>query len=154
MRAPMKTHHKMVDDWKREPEFELGREERQKREGPAVIAGPSQSAGKFGVVAERSDPPPSHKPSVILPPGTNPRKFYISCQKAISRGHDLPPGFRPTTGRDDSRPSSSLQPDHKAVTGRIWGSEIISTETVCSDRPSGWIARRSLPFRVPNILTD
>jgi hypothetical protein len=27
----------------------FGREERQKREGPAVIAGPSQSAGKFGV---------------------------------------------------------------------------------------------------------
>jgi hypothetical protein len=26
-----------------------GREERQKREGPAVIAGPSQSAVKFGV---------------------------------------------------------------------------------------------------------
>jgi len=27
----------------------FGREERQKREGPAVIAGPSQNAGKFGV---------------------------------------------------------------------------------------------------------
>jgi len=27
----------------------FGREERQKREGPAVIAGPSQSAVKFGV---------------------------------------------------------------------------------------------------------
>jgi hypothetical protein len=30
-------------------ETALVREERKKQEGPAVIAGPSQSAGKFGV---------------------------------------------------------------------------------------------------------